>query len=137
MELKDKYYTISEAAQELGVTRQTISRWISEGRLVAETIGREKLIDKEQLDEFADIRISMLLARYVDRKLIAHIKKQYNYTKEDAIERFGAKPKRDAIGYSIIRKDGTLERVWVYLGKIEMSKDGLMKLEIKKVTKGK
>jgi excisionase family DNA binding protein len=135
MELKEKYCTVSEAAEELGVTRQTVSRWISDGKLVAETIGREKLIDKKQLDQFADIRVSMLLARYVDRKLIAHIKKQYNYTKEDVIERFGTKSTPTAISYSIIKKDGTRERVWVYLGKIEMSKDGLVRLEIKKVTR--
>ena len=40
MALKDKYLTISEAAKELGVTRQSISRWIKEGRVTAEKIGR-------------------------------------------------------------------------------------------------
>jgi excisionase family DNA binding protein len=47
--LKDRYMTISQAAKELGITRQTVSRWIREGKIEAEQVGREKLIGRENL----------------------------------------------------------------------------------------
>lgn len=47
MALSDEYFTISQAAEQVGVTRQTIARWIKEGRLTAERIGRECLIPKQ------------------------------------------------------------------------------------------
>ena len=50
MGLRDKYITISEAAKEVGVTRQTISRWIRTEKVFAEKLGRETLIEKEELD---------------------------------------------------------------------------------------
>jgi excisionase family DNA binding protein len=49
MALKDSYVTVSQAAKEMGVSRQTISNWLAEGKLSAEAIGREKLIPREQL----------------------------------------------------------------------------------------
>lgn len=49
MALKDNYFTVSQASEYLGVTRQTISRWIEEGSIAAEKVGREKLISKEEL----------------------------------------------------------------------------------------
>jgi excisionase family DNA binding protein len=49
MAIKDNYYTISEAALVLGITRQAISRWIKEGKLDAESLGRVKLIEKEKI----------------------------------------------------------------------------------------
>jgi len=52
MALKDNYFTISEAARELNVTRQTISRWVANGRLAGEKIGRETLISRKELFEY-------------------------------------------------------------------------------------
>jgi excisionase family DNA binding protein len=49
MALKDKYLTITQAAERMLVSRQTISRWITEGKLSAEKVGREKLIPKHQI----------------------------------------------------------------------------------------
>ncbi len=46
MSLKDSYFTVTQAAKELGVTRKTISRWLVDGKLSAEKVGREKLIPK-------------------------------------------------------------------------------------------
>ena len=57
MALKDKYFTISEATKELNVTRQTISRWIKEGKLHGEKIGRETLIDKEECRKYRSQRL--------------------------------------------------------------------------------
>lgn len=61
MDLKDKYLTISEAAKELGVTRQTISRWIRDGKLEAEQVGREKLINKKSLERFLRKKFNKLI----------------------------------------------------------------------------
>jgi excisionase family DNA binding protein len=49
MPLKDQYMTISQAAKHLGVTRQTVSRWINAGDISAEKVGREKLIPKGEV----------------------------------------------------------------------------------------
>lgn len=46
MALKDSYFTVAQAAEELGVTRKTISRWLADGKLSAEKVGREKLIPR-------------------------------------------------------------------------------------------
>ncbi len=62
MALKDKYVTISEAARELWVTRQTISRWIRKGKIVAEKIGRETLIKKKDLYQYRRLRLVEMAA---------------------------------------------------------------------------
>ncbi len=49
MPLMDSYFTVSQAAKELGVTRKTISRWLVDGKLSAERVGREKLIKKGEV----------------------------------------------------------------------------------------
>lgn len=60
MALKDKYLTISEVAKELNVTRQTVSRWIREGKIEAEQVGREKLIDKKTIKRYVQKRVKGL-----------------------------------------------------------------------------
>jgi excisionase family DNA binding protein len=68
MALKDTYFTISEAAREASVTRQTVSRWIREGKLPAERIGRETLIKKQDMRKYqvslsaADAVIAVVMA---------------------------------------------------------------------------
>ena len=58
MELKDEYLTVSQAAKELKVTRQTISRWIAKKYVPAERIGRVALIKKKDLDKYHKWRLS-------------------------------------------------------------------------------
>ena len=50
MELADYFFTVSQAALNLGVSRITIWRWVKEGRLNAQIIGREALIPKWEVD---------------------------------------------------------------------------------------
>jgi len=50
MSLKDNYLTISQAVEYTGLTRQKISTLIKQGRLPAERIGRQVLIEKRVLD---------------------------------------------------------------------------------------
>lgn len=58
MALKDKYITVSEAAKELGVTRQTISRWIAKKYVPVERVGRVALINKKDLQRYHNRRLS-------------------------------------------------------------------------------
>lgn len=85
MKLKDSYYTITEASKELGISRQTISRWITTGKIVAETVGREKLIKKDFLkDLLADKRIDAIFNK-IRTELMTKIREKYNYSEEDKI----------------------------------------------------
>jgi len=58
MALKDKYLTISQAAKELKVTRQTISRWIAKKYVTVERVGRVALIKKEDLYKYHRRKLS-------------------------------------------------------------------------------
>ena len=65
MALKDKYFTISEAAKQLGVTRQTISRWVAKGYVPAEKVGRTTLINKKNLDKYRWWQLSEEAAEHI------------------------------------------------------------------------
>jgi len=103
MALKDKYLTISEAAKQMDVTRQTVSRWIKEGQLSAERIGRETLIAVEEIDKI----VRRIPIDWFERnaKLSDWIRAEYGYSDEDTIEPWGG------FTYIIRKKDGTKERV--------------------------
>jgi|GEM_PF-4340502 len=62
MALKDSYLTISQAAENLKVTRQTVSRWIAEGKLSAEKVGREKLIPRQDVESFGMQRVAPIFS---------------------------------------------------------------------------
>lgn len=64
MALKDKYMTVAEAAKVYRVTRQTISRWISEGNVEVEQVGREKLINKKSLEKALEKRMREFIKKY-------------------------------------------------------------------------
>ena len=62
--LAHDYLTIAQAAAELNVNRATVRRWIDEeGRLSAESIGRERLIPRAQIGWLKDVpSVEMVLA---------------------------------------------------------------------------
>lgn len=62
MAIKDRYFTISESAKALGVTRQTISRWIKEGKIPSEKVGRETLIKKKDLLKYHSSKLTKAAA---------------------------------------------------------------------------
>lgn len=62
MALKDNYITITQAAKQLGVTRQTISRWVAKEYVPAEKIGRETLIRKKDLYKYRRWKFSEVAA---------------------------------------------------------------------------
>lgn len=58
MALKDEYFTVSQAAKELKVTRQTISRWVAKKYVPAERVGRLALIKKKDLQKYRSWKIA-------------------------------------------------------------------------------
>jgi excisionase family DNA binding protein len=80
MALKDEYVTITEAARLLDVTRQTISRWVSEGKLNIQRVGREALINKGDIRKFEGQRVSSSYGEAVI-KLILGIYTDYCWAK--------------------------------------------------------
>ncbi len=57
MALKDEYLTVSQVAKEFGVTRQTVSRWIANGYVDVERIGRVALIPKRDVVVYRNWRL--------------------------------------------------------------------------------
>ena len=51
LSITDYFYTMTEAAELLNVNRLTINRWVKEGKLDAQRVGRVTFIEKEQADE--------------------------------------------------------------------------------------
>ena len=105
MALKDKYLTISEAAKQIGVTRQTISRWITEHELPVEKIGRETLIEKRVLDRIHFTRIADTFDEAIILTFMEEIREEFHYSPDDEIKLVG-----DLL-FEIKKKDGTLEKV--------------------------
>lgn len=53
-----KFYTVSEIAQALNVTPQTVRLYIKQGRMKSQRIGRPLLISEKQLREFIEPSLS-------------------------------------------------------------------------------
>lgn len=96
MALKDKYVTVSQAAKDLGVTRQTISRWIRKKYVPAEKVGRVVLIEKKELEKFRAWKISEdaadVIVRLYESKAEEVLREQ-GQLKEHQTVRVGADPK--------------------------------------------
>lgn len=112
MALKDTYFTISEAAKELGVTRQTVSRWIATGQISTERIGRETLIAKHELKEYQHERILISVATEITEKLIEIIREKYNYSDQDVVQ-FVSFDRKKTHSFIVTRQDGTREKVLI------------------------
>ncbi len=47
-----KLYSLDEAAELLGVTKQTITKYLKQGRILSTTIGGKKYLSEENLKSF-------------------------------------------------------------------------------------
>jgi excisionase family DNA binding protein len=118
MALKDTYYTISQAAKELGVTRQSVSRWIREGKLHGERIGRETLIKKDEVEQYGVQRINSPNVKQFYEIIIDEVRKRRGYAEDDVltpIEIRGASSKEHfgEVVLGVKRKGGKSEMVYV------------------------
>lgn len=85
--LADEYVTISQAAKAVNVTRQTISRWVKQGKISAEKIGRETLIEKDSLfllyDEKMREYFSESISRWIRKTATTYLREKH-YASEDS-----------------------------------------------------
>lgn len=49
-QVRDMYFTIGNAAKELGVTRMTLWRWMQSNKLQGYRLGREIFIEKADIE---------------------------------------------------------------------------------------
>lgn len=118
MALKDRYLTISEAASKAGVTRQTVSRWVADGHLVAEKVGRQVLIEKKKLAQYMAEQDVIQAAMQIVNEIIVRIREKYGYTDDDMVE-FRDFDRRKTFLFSVTKKDGAREMVSFDIGKVE------------------
>lgn len=103
--LKDEYVTLSEAAALAGVTRQTISRWIKEGKLTGEKIGREVLIRTDELYQLKSV--DEIFVNHILDIMADEVRKSGNFSKKDKIKRIAYQEENRTIVFSIIKSDGS------------------------------
>lgn len=112
MAVKDNYYTVAEAAGELDVTRQTIYRWIKNGILEAEKIGRETLIEKAEIFRYRDKKVGDWLYgifnNNLERNNYMQIREHLGYDKTDKIQRMGD---ATSLNYIVFRENKETEIV--------------------------
>jgi excisionase family DNA binding protein len=126
MALKEQYFTVSEAATYLGVTRQTISRWIKKGRFRAERFGREILIDKVSLDNYRFNYRDRIIGNKILQNFTDLVRKKCGYSKDDRIEMILDElyePGR-SMNYIVTKKDGNIDKIYLTIN-YERTKDGL------------
>ena len=115
MALKDIYFTISEAAKEFNVSRQTIYRWIEDEKITIEKVGGVTLIDKPAIQKYAARKSLQSFSHMMDMYLLETIREQCGYRKNDVIE----EDKKGGMDFIVTQKDGAREKV--HVGGIEIT----------------
>ena len=137
MALKDEYFTISEAAQMVGVTRQTVSRWIKEGELFAEKIGREVVIRQDKLLQY---KCSKVVERFGEAlSMMAELWLRIEFEEYSSGDKFELSDiSSDGVfQFNVIRKNGASD-ILKAKTRIELAKKGkrlLPRIKIEKVWK--
>lgn len=110
MGLKDYYVTITEAAKILHVSRQTVSTWIKEGKLPAEKVGRETLIERKALTQHEGRMIMNVSREIANKRILArNFSGKIFFHKGDKIEK--AKSRRNEMVYLVTKEDGSREKI--------------------------
>jgi excisionase family DNA binding protein len=111
MALKDTYFTISEAAKALNVSRQTIYRWIADKKIASEKVGGVILVEKKAIQESALKNFFESFSRMMDNYSVEYVRKKCGYKEEDKIVR--GKSEKDYLVFLITTKNGNCEKVKV------------------------
>lgn len=119
MTLKDSYSTLSEAAKEFKVTRQTVARWVSDGDISAEKIGRETLIPKSEIERFSLVRMMSEDIEQLKERTISYIQKKYPNTESDGITliNFDGKSRAASLTFSSQTKGNKYEIININIGR--------------------
>lgn len=108
MALKDHYLTISQTAELMRVTRQTVSRWVANGQVPTEKVGRETLIDKAALLQYRQASLAENVASQIVQ-IILQAYREYivekGYVTNGCIME-GIKAGKKHIGVKIIESGG-------------------------------
>ena len=105
--LKDKYWTVTQAAKEFGVTRQTVSRWIKDGKLSADKVGRTVLINKEKARKWHHAWIAADgIEKLVYRMINDYCHKKFSVDDNEVFKKLRKKGKKWYIGLE--KPDGSL-----------------------------
>jgi excisionase family DNA binding protein len=140
MALKDEYFTVAQAAKKLGVTRQTVYRWIAEGKIPTEIIGREVLIKKDEVERYGQFTNPIIKKFY--EIVIDEVRKRRGYVEDDILTpveiREGENKESFAeVVLGVKRKSGKSEMVYVDIGKTGLKRffmgEGLLDIEIKQI----
>ena len=126
-ELWETFYDIPQAATELGVSRQTIYRWINSGKLPIERVGKEILIGKDTLYGLEDLRLVSLIRQNIIRKL-RHEAEQYHWLDENkqnevvlTTELKGYKS--NVYTFELTLNNGKKRKIVICIGEIKVSID--------------
>ena len=111
MSIKDTYYTISEAAKELNVSRQTIYRWIADNKIPTEKVGGIILVEKQPIQKYAVKRGLEFFREMLDGLAIDYLRRELSYTNEYKIKRVANRG--DDLVFLVTRQNGTSEKVLV------------------------
>jgi len=119
MRIADNYYTLSQVADELGVTRQTVSRWIKSKKMPAEKIGREiliekRIVDEERVEHWSNL-VRAIMSWHFDADNYRQIREYCHFSDEDKLEIHGNPEDKTFLA---TLKDGTKKKVEVINARI-------------------
>lgn len=110
MALKDNYFTVTEAAERVGVTRQTVYRWIRQREFPIEQIGKEILIEKKPFQKYFFDKMREESASLIIDTIKIFTQAEYEYGWRDKFELIDVK-KNNIFQFRVTKKDGMEETV--------------------------
>ncbi len=120
MALKDTYFNISEAAAYLGVTRQTFSRWITEGKIAAEKVGNAILINKNFVYKYENQRAVKTILEAIVKLVANKVRQEFDIDKDATVGVIDYKDARFTL--LITNADGTEQEAYA-IGEIKIDKE--------------
>jgi excisionase family DNA binding protein len=108
MPFREDYLTIAEASKFLGVTRQTVSRWIKDGRFNIEKFGRQILIDEHDVLELQGNILGSLIIRTIKYLNVYLIKGVGGY-EDDAVIKFKKVVDNNVFQFTILKADKSVD----------------------------
>ena len=109
MPLREDYLTIAEASKFLGVTRQTVSRWIKEHKFSVEKIGRQMLLDTSDVVEFQTAILGSTILNLIKFLATQHIRYSDAYWGNDVTIKFKKIIDKNVYQFTVLKADKTVD----------------------------